>query len=795
MLVPVKWLKNYLNLDNISTREIANRVTDSGSHVESINSYQDMSKLVVAEILDIKKSESSDKLNLVDIDYGEEKLTVVSSATNMKKGDKVVFAKIGAKLPFGVEIKEATLGGVLSKGMLCGYKELGVNEDHVLKNSQDGLIILNKEAKIGNDAIQYLDLDGETIEFEITPNRPDCLSIIGMAREVAAVFQEKIIEPSLEISNQVGKYNDLFKGVKNESKNVKRFLTAVVKDVEIKNSPMYIQNYLRDAGIRPINNIVDFTNYVMLEYGQPLHVYDLDKIESNSLIVREDKDGEELTTLDNEKRIIKNGDIVICDGNSNPIGFAGIMGGANTEVSDNTKNILIEAACFDSEYIKKTSKRLTLRTEASSRFEKGVPAKNAEYGIKRFLYLVSETNSGTVVEGIHSATEFKFEKKFIRLRNDRVNQILGLDLSIENTKKYLDSLELDSEIEGEELKVSVPYFREDLQLEVDLIEEIGRLYGFHNIKPKPLKGELTQGIKSNIRKFQDEIRNTVYAQGFTEILTYSFISKKQFDNLNIEDGNKLRDVIKILNPLGEDYSVMRTTLIGNMLGVIKRNLNNKQNDLRFYEVGNTFHHNDNRQMLENKLLTIGMVGDYDYYYLKNVLINLFNKFGIEKVRFEREENNPIFHAGRTANIIINGESIGVIGEISPFVVNNFEIEKRVYISELNLDKMIKFINSNIQYKMISKYPTIERDIAFIINEDIESQQIIDVINENGGEYLVGVQLFDRYKGEQIEKGKVSLAYKILFQSQDSTLKDKDIKQAFKNIENGLKSTFNTELRS
>ena len=321
------------------------------------------------------------------------------------------------------------------------------------------------------------------------------------------------------------------------------------------------------------------------------------------------------------------------------------------------------------------------------------------------------------------------------------------------------------------------------------------MYGFHNIKPKALKGQLTEGIKSHLRNFQDEVRNTVYAQGFTEILTYSFISKKQFDNLNIKDDSKLRDVIKILNPLGEDYSVMRTTLIGNMLDVIKRNLNNKQNNLRFYEVGNTFHYADDRQMLEYKLLTIGLVGDYDFYYLKNVLINIFNKFGVKAVRFEREANNPTFHAGRTANIIVNGENIGVIGEISPFVLDNLDIEKRIYISEINLDKLIKFVDSNIQYKPISKYPAVERDIAFIIDENVESQEIVDVVNENGGEYLVGIRLFDRYQGEQIEKGKVSLAYKILFQSQNSTLKDKYVKQAFQNIENGLKSKFNIELRS
>lgn len=793
MLVPVKWLKEYIDIEN-NTREIANKVTDSGSHVESIRKYEEMSGLIVAKILHIRKHENADKLSLVDLDYGSGKETIVTGATNMSVGDNVVFAQIGAKLPGGIEIKEATLQGVVSPGMLCGYSELGVSENFVDKKSTDGLIILKDDVKPGDDAVKVLNLDSEIIEFEITPNRPDCLSIIGMAREVAAVFDKKIHEPSFDVENKEGNYSDFFNGVKLDTDKSKRFMTAVVKDVIVKESPIYIKNYLRDAGMRPINNIVDIANFIMLEYGQPLHTYDLDMIEGKSLIIRDGKNGETVETLDKSERKIEDGDILICDVNNKPIGLAGVMGGFDTEVTDNTKNILIESASFDKESIRKTSKRLGLRSEASSRFEKGIPTKLNDLALRRFLRLIEETNSGTVVDGFNDVGEFEDEKKILKLRNSKSNAVLGIDLSIEESKNYLDSLELYSKIDGDILNVEIPYFRSDLNIEEDLIEEIGRLYGFQNIAGKPLYGGLTKGVKSDLRNFLDETRTNLFALGFSEILTYSFISNKVFDKLNLKEDDKLRDNVKIINPLGEDFSVMRTTLTGNMLEIIRRNLNNKQNDLRFFEVGNSFINYDNTTK-EEKLLTFSLVGDYDFYYTKNILINIFAKFGIEDYSFERETENPIFHEGRCANVIVNGEKVAVIGEVSPIVLENYDIEKRVYLVEANLDTLFKFKKEQIRYKEISKYPLVERDIAIVVDKETQSQDIINVIKKYGGEYLKTVKLFDIYKGEQIPEDKVSLAYKIGFQSNEMTLKDKVTKEAFENIIKGLNETFDVNLRS
>lgn len=792
MLVPVKWLKKYVDIDE-TTREIANRVTASGSHVESINTFDGISNIVVAKVLDVRKHENADKLSLVDLDFGD-KETVVTGAKNMKPGDHVVYAKLGATLPGGITLGEKEFQGIKSKGMLLSYEELGVSENLVPKNSEDGIIILSDEIKEGTDALEALDLDDSIIEFEITPNRPDCLSILGMAREVASVFDKKIQEPSLEVSNKDGEYLDYFNGVKLETENINRFLTAVVKDVEIKESPIYIQNFLRNAGIRPINNIVDFTNFIMLEYGQPLHAYDLDTIEGNSLIVRDGKNGDVVKTIDQTERKIEDGDIVIADGNSNPIGLGGVMGGFDTEVTQNTKNILIEAASFNGESIRKTSKRLALKSEASSRFEKGVPAKLSEFAINRFLKLVEETNSGTIVNGIDGLEDFKDEERVIELRNARSNSLLGLDLSVEESRKYLEALDLETSVEGDVISVKVPYFRDDLVIEADLIEEIGRLYGFHNIAPKPLVGELTEGLKSDLRMFTDKVRQQAYALGFSEIMTYSFISNKQYDKLNLDENDKLRESIEIMNPLGEDFSVMRTTLIGNMLEAIRKNLNNRQTDLRFSEVGNTFKLRDG-QSSEEKLLDMSLVGNYEYYDLKESFEKLLDKLNISEYRFEREENNPIFHTGRCANITIEGNVVATIGEINPIVLDNFDIEKRVLLLEANLNKLFEYSKEIKRYEKISKYPMVERDIAFVIDKEVESQAILDVIKENGSEYLKFVNLFDVYSGSQIEEGKVSLAYKIGFQSNEFTLKDEIVKETFENIVKGLESNFDIDLRS
>ena len=794
MLVPVKWLKQYIDLD-ADSRLIADKLTDSGSHVESIKSLDEgITNIKVAKVENIKEHESLKKLLLVDLNLGDEEITLVTGAKNMKVGDLVVAALEGANLPGGITIGEADFDGVKSKGMLLSYEELGYSDSLVPKNSKDGIIILTGDYKPGDCGIKALDLDDQVIEFEITPNRPDCLSIIGMAREAGASFEKTIEEPKNRVDSEIDKIEDYFNGLHIETEKTDRFILRVIKDVEIKESPQWMKNDLMKAGMRPINNIVDITNFIMLEYGQPLHAYDLDKIREKALIVRDAKDGEQLLTLDKNTRSLTSEDIVICDGKSNPIGLAGVMGGFDTEVTESTTNILIEAATFEDDSIRQTSKRLNLRSEASSRYEKKVPSKLAEVAIDRFCELIEATSSGIVVAGSYDHKKDQIEDRTLRLRNSRSNTLLGLDLDINQTRAYLENLGLETSIEGDEIITKIPYYREDLTIEADLIEEVGRLYGFHNIKPQPLKGALTEGLKSDLRNFMDQVRRDVFALGFSEILTYSFISEKQFDNLNLDKESKLRNVIKILNPLGEDFSVMRTTLLGNMLDVIRRNINNKENDLKLSELGNTFSLNDSNERIETKLLTLGLVGDYDFYYTKDIILNLLDKYGVNEIEFEKNDQNSIYHPGRCAHIIVDGQDIGTIGEIHPLVLENFDIGKRVYAAELNIDLLLTKKADQIRYQTVSKYPMVERDIALVVDKAVESQKIIDVIKDNGGQLLKSVQLFDIYTGSQIEEGKKSLAYKIGFQSDERTLKDKEVKAAFENILAALSDAFGVNLR-
>ncbi|MDO5026994.1 MAG: phenylalanine--tRNA ligase subunit beta [Tissierellia bacterium] len=793
MLVPVKWLLDYIDLDE-DTRIIADKVTDTGSHVEAIEEMsRGIENIKVGQILDIRPHESLKKLSLVDLDLGDQKLQLVTGAKNMKIKDKVVVALLGARLPGGIEISEADFDGVKSPGMLCSYEELGIDEALVPKKSKDGIIILSDDVEVGMDGLEALGLQDQVIEFEITPNRPDCLSIIGMAREVAAAFDKKIVLPDQKLTQEEGQIEDYFKGLEVQTKNVGRFNLRVIKDVVIKESPQWIKNYLIKAGMRPINNIVDLTNFIMLEYGQPLHAYDLDRIEGKSLLVRMANEGEKLVTLDKNERTLNSSDILICDGNSKAIGLAGVMGGLHTEVEDTTKTILLEAASFNPENIRQTSKRLGLRSEASTRFEKKVALELAEIASERFCHLIEKTGSGKVVKKAFDFYPNVYEDKEIILRNKRSNDLLGIDLGIEETARYLEALELKVQLTGDEMKVRIPYFRKDLNIEADLIEEVGRLYGFHNIEAKPLRGALSQGLKSEKREFIDQLRLDIYALGFSEIMTYSFISEKIYDKLNLDKESKLRDYIKIMNPLGEDFSVMRTTLLGNMLDVVRKNLNNKREVLRFSEVGNSFHRYDG-QIVEEALLTLAMVGNYDFYYIKNILENLFDKYGVKNYSFETEKENPIFHTTRCAKVLVDGEVIAYVGEVHPLVLQNFDISKRVYATEVNISKLLKYVDDQKTYQTVSKYPMIERDIALVVDKDVKSVDIIDLIRRNGGENLREIQLFDIYTGEQIDQGKKSLAYKIGFQSDQRTLKDKEVKEAFEKILESLNERFGINLR-
>lgn len=791
MLLPLTWMKDYLNID-ISSKEIADKVTLTGSHVESVIDLSvGLEKIIVSKILKIEKHPDADKLSIVTLDYGSGEIDVITGAKNMKEGDFVAFAQVGAKLPNGLEIKPIKLVGIESPGMLCSYEELGYSKSLVPKNSQDGIIIL-EEGKPGTPITEVLELTMPIIEFEITPNRPDCLSIVGMSREVAATFKDTIEVPEFKIKNEEDDIKNYFKDVVIESEDCYRYMGKVVKDVVIKESPQWLKNRLMQSGMRPINNIVDITNFVLLELGQPIHAFDLDTIKSKEIHIKKPSKDIKFTTLDNEERTLTSDDLVIYD-KDEPAAIAGVMGGLDSDVKDNTKTIFIESASFSPDSVRDTSKRLNLRTEASARYEKGVPVEFAEIAINRVCNLIEITNSGKVVAGKFDIGGKESKKVEVNFNYNKINELLGTSLSKDEIISYLEDLEFAVSSNGEDVNVKVPFFRTDISIVEDIAEEVGRLHGFHNITPMPLRGDLLSGKKSERRQVEDRIKHILYGCGLFEIMTYSFISKKSYAKASIKYNPE--ESIELINPLGEDFSVMRTTTLTNILDVLEKNSKNKIPSMKVYELANTFLKDAKGEYGETKKVGFGMYGDVDFYSLKEVVETLLKELGIKNASYVALTDNDTYHPGRAAKIYIDDAKIGEIGEISFGLAKNYDITSRVYIGELDLIKIMPYIVKDILMEEISKYPTVERDIAIVIDRDLETDVLEKFMIENGSELLKSVELFDVYMGGNIEKDKKSSAYKLKFQSKDRTLREEEISEIMNNILSKLEDKFNAQLRS
>lgn len=797
MLLPIKWLKDYIETDK-SPRELADGLTLSGSHVESIESHNDeIVNVVVGKILSIEKHPNADKLVICNVDIGKETLIIVTGAKNLTVGDCIPVAKIGAKLPNGIEINKTDFRGVDSFGMLCSLTELGFPDSVIPKEMKDGIFILDGEYPLGNDILDALELKEQVIEFEITPNRPDCLSIIGMAREAAATFNCELKEPNIEIQTEVDDINDYTNGITVETDNCPRFYSRVIKDVVIKPSPLWLQTRLMEAGVRPISNIVDITNFVMLEYGQPLHAYDLNYLNGKKIIVRQASNGEKLTTLDGNERIFDEKDIIIADSNG-PIGIAGVMGGLDSEITNETKTVLLEGANFNSRNVRLTSKKLGLRTEASTRFEKGIDPNLCSTAVERVCQLVELIGAGTVVKGNIDVYNKIKEPKELTLRPERSNMLLGVDIPVEDMIASLNGLGIKSTYDGKLVHSLVPTFRLDINIEADLIEEVGRLYGFHNIKPKALLGGLTRGEKPFKIRIEDKVKAILQGLGLNEVMTYSFISPKAYDKIKLPENDSHRKYIRLINPLGEDYSTMRTTLLPNMLDLLSRNYNRGVETVYAYEIGNTFIPKNipvTELPDEKKVLSIGAYGEVDFYEMKEIIEITLSKLGIHGFDYEREENNPTYHPGRTAKIFSNGELLGVIGEIHPDVLENYDIKTRLYSAQLDFDKVVELTNLDIKYKPLPKYPAMVRDIAIVVKEDVLVGDIEKIILKHGGGLIERLELFDIYRGNQIGEGLKSVAYSIVYRSYDRTLTDDEVNKIQKLIIKDLENSIDAKLRS
>ncbi|WP_273497667.1 phenylalanine--tRNA ligase subunit beta [Peptoniphilus rhinitidis] len=791
MLLPIKWLKDYVDFD-FDVKKLADGLSNSGSHVESIIIPDDgLNKIVVGKIEKIEKHPDADKLVICSVNVGDEILQIVTGASNVFEGAIVPVALHGSTLAGDVKIKKGKLRGVESNGMLCSLEELGFENSVIPKEAKNGIFIFPEGTEIGKSAIEVLFMDNEILELEITPNRPDCLSIMGMAVETVASFDLKTKHNDIKIENEVSNFSEFFDDIIVETENCNRYYSKILKNIKIGPSPLWLQAYLMQAGVRPVSNIVDLTNFVMLEYGEPLHAFDLDTLKNKKIVVRMAEDGEEMVTLDGETRKLEKDDILITDG-SEIVGLAGVMGGLDSEITDKTVNVLLEGASFNKENIRKTSRRLNLRSEASSRFEKGIDVNLAKTAVDRVCELAEKMEIAEVVGGNKDVGNFDRKEKEIELRKEKVNNLIGVDFTMDEISNILNRLEIETDVRDDYLIAKVPTVRLDLDIEEDLIEEIARIYGYDNIEPKKLKGTLTVGRKPVFRNVEDRIKNQLIGLGYSEFMTYSFVSPSSYEKANYKEDEK--NIIKILNPLGEDYSIMRTTMIPSMIDALSKNYARGNVNVGGFEIGNTFFPTEEELPSERLKLAMGFYDLGDFYYLKESIEKSLWYLGINNLEVRRRETS-FLHPGRSAEFILNGKSLGVFGEVHPKVLENYGLKKRAYVAELDFNLIVENTIDNYTYKALPKYPTMKRDFAFVMDRDVDSVELEKISKKYGKELLESFKVFDIYEGKNIEDGKKSVAFSLVFRAADRTLEESEVTEICEKIVAEIESEIEAKLRS
>lgn len=790
MLVSIKWIKDYADI-NVNVMEYGDAMTMSGSKVEKVDeNCKEIDKVVVGHILSIDEHPYADKLVVCQVDCGDQIVQIVTGADNMKEGDYVAVALHGSSLPGGIKIKKGKLRNIESFGMMCSASELGIGEN------SDGLYIFPEPKPVGIDIREVLGLDDSIIEFEITNNRADCLSVIGIARETAATLGTKLKYPVTKYTEIAAKTEDNIKIEVLNEKLCPRYSVKVVTDVKIGESPAWIQDRLIKAGMRPINNVVDITNFVMLEMGQPLHAFDLDKLAGKKIIVRNAVEGEKIVTLDTIERTLTSDMLVIADSDK-AIAIAGIMGGLDSEIDENTKTLVFESAIFDQVNIRTTSKKLGLRSEASSRFEKGVDPELADKTLDRLCTLVQELGIGQVMSGKIDFYPVKREKKTIKINYKKISKFLGVEVSRDMINKFLTSIEFEIKpIDNDNAEVIIPTFRPDMDLEADVAEEVARFYGYDKIPSVLMDTTFMAGGKSERQVLIEASKNIIAAQGIFEVYTYSFVSPQVFNKICLKAENPLRNAIKIINPLGEENSIMRTTLIPNMMDVLSRNFNRKVPSGSFFELSKIYlgdHFSEENLADERETLAIGMYGSIDIFNLKGVIENLLVRLNIKRFRFVNSTHDS-FHPGRTAELLVNNKRVGYIGEVHPEALDNYDLPVRAYIAELNFEELLAAADLDRKYKQLPKFPAVERDIAVVVAEEITAGQIEEIIRNKGGKLVEAVKLFDIYRGTQIEKGYKSMAWAIIYRSEDKTLTEEDVVKVHNKILSSLANQVGGVLR-
>lgn len=799
MKASIEWLKEYSDID-VDAVKLGDILTMTGSKVETIEQRgNDIKNVVVGKILEIVKHPDSDHLVITQMDLGDEKVQIVTGADNIKVGDIVPVAKDGSELPGGVKIKKGKLRGIDSCGMMCSVGELGLDINQYTGQIEHGIMILDKnlENKLGEDIVDILNLREDIIDFEITPNRPDCLAIEGLGRETAVSLGKEFKNPRKNIDELKIEDKNEIEGLKVEIEAPDlcyRYIARVVKNVKIAPSPEWLVRRLNACGIRSINNIVDITNYVMLEMGQPMHAFDINSIEGKHIVVRRAKNGEKITTLDEEERTLDENDLVIAD-ETKPVAIAGVMGGINSEIEKDTETVVFESASFYGGAVRKTAKKVGLRTESSSRFEKGLSPENALRAINRAMELVEEINAGEVVEGKIDVYPTKQKTNKINLDYDRINKLLGTEISKE---EMIDTLEkLNIKVEND--IAIAPYFRTDIEQLADIAEEVLRFYGYDKLDTTLVESDTTIGIRNKEQKIEQKIKNVLVNSGLSEIYTYGFVSDKDLEKSKINKDLKETSIL-IQNPLSDEYRLMRPSTIPSMMQTLATNANKKNSSAKLFDISKSYKNINNEVEngevpLQENILTIGMYGDdIDFYTVKGLIENVLETSSINRYDIVRETENESYHTGRCANIKVGIDVIATIGEVHPEVLDNYGIEKRAYLAEVNLSKVTKYSKVNKKYVEVPKFPAVERDIAIIVDEKVEVGQIEKIIIKKAKKLLEKMQLFDIYRNEKLGDNKKSVAYSLIFRDKNRTLSDEEINGVMENIIGELQKTLNAELR-
>lgn len=797
MNTSLAWIKAYVPDLDVEAQEYMDAMTLSGSKGEGfVKLDADLENIVIGQIKKIEKHPDADKLVVCQIDVGqEEPIQIVTGAPNVEEGMKipvvldggrVAGGHDGKKTPGGVKIKKGKLRGVESNGMLCSIEELGSSRDFYPEAPEDGIYVFEDDAVVGESAIHALGLDDAVIEYEITSNRVDCFSVVGIAREAAATFNKEFKPPVIKKTGNTEDVNDYIKVTVKDTELCKRYCARVVKNIKIAPSPKWMQRRLAAHGIRPINNVVDITNYVMEEFGQPMHAYDLETIAGKEIIVKRAENGEKFVTLDGQERAMDENVLMICDGEK-AVGIAGIMGGENSMITDSVSTLLFEAACFDGTNIRLSSKRVGLRTDASSKFEKGLDPNTAELAMNRACQLIEELGAGEVVGGMVDVYPVKREGNRVKFDAAYINHLLGTDIDEATMLSYFKKIDLGYDEAAKE--IIVPSWRQDLLRPADLAEEVARFYGYDNIPTTLPTGEATTGKLPFDKRIESVARDIAEFCGFSQGMCYSFESPKVFDKLLLPEDAKERQAIVISNPLGEDFSIMRTISLNGMLTSLATNYNRRNKNVRLYELGNIYLPKSlplTELPDERMQFTLGFYGDGDFFTMKGVVEEFFEKIGLHnKTQYDPKAGKAFLHPGRQANIIYNGEVVGYLGEVHPEVADIYGIGDRAYVAVIDMPSIIPLATFDRKYEGIAKFPAVTRDISMTVPKEILAGQMEEVIEQRGGKILESYSLFDIYEGAQIKPGYKSVAYSIVFRAKDRTLEEADITGAMKKILKGL----------